>query len=341
MENNDNAETLELVVPADVEPVRIDRWLADQPSLASRGVTRSQIQGFIQDGLVYLGMRPAKASDRVRGGEAILVSIPEMQDLAAQPQDLKIDIVYQDEALAVVDKPAGMVTHPAKGSPDGTLVNALLHHIGDLSGIGGVIRPGIVHRLDKQTSGLLVVAKTDLAHQRLSTDLRRRVIRRTYIGLVHGTPRGAEGTVDQPIGRSPTDRKRMSTRAPEGRYAVTHWRLLRAWATYSLLEFRLETGRTHQIRVHMAAIGHPIVGDELYAGKKKCSAALAQALGARHFLHAAHLAFRHPGTGEALEFEAPLPPELERALATLKGGADAERTVGFDPNWEPAAPERS
>ncbi|MCA9771927.1 MAG: RluA family pseudouridine synthase, partial [Myxococcales bacterium] len=148
MEINDNAETLELTVPEGVEPARIDRWLADQPELADRGVTRSRIQGFIQDGLVYLGMRPAKASDRVRGGERVLVSVPEIQDLAAEPQDIKIDIVYQDADLAVVDKPAGMVTHPAKGSPDGTLVNALLHHIGDLSGIGGVIRPGIVHRLD-------------------------------------------------------------------------------------------------------------------------------------------------------------------------------------------------
>lgn len=311
-------ETLSFVVPPLSAKTRLDRWLAAQEGLRAEGRSRSQIAGWIEAGLVRVNGKAGKPGLALAGGERVEVEPPPPREIRAAPEALEIEVVYEDADIAVVVKPAGMVTHPAPGSPSGTLVNALLHRLRDLSGVGGALRPGIVHRLDKETSGLLVVAKNDFAHRGLSAALKAREVRRTYLGLVHGRMSRESGTVDAPIGRHRTERKRMSVRAPVSRSAVTHWRRLRQWPEVALLEIRLETGRTHQIRVHLAAEGHPVVADAVY-GRKKPSAALAKALGRRHFLHAARLELAHPRTGEPMRFEAPLPAELEAALATLKG----------------------
>ncbi|HEX6590062.1 MAG TPA: RluA family pseudouridine synthase [Longimicrobiales bacterium] len=281
------------------------------------GLSRSRAAALIEAGDVTVNGRLAKKSSTVVAGDVIRLKVPEPEESAIEAEDIPLRIVFQDADLLVIDKPAGLVVHPAPGHRSGTLVNALLHHVRDLSGIGGVKRPGIVHRLDKDTSGLLLIAKNDEAHRALSDALKRRDIRRSYLAAAWGHLEEEKMTVDAPLARSRTDRQKMSVQQ-DGRRAVTHFRRLERWAAADLIEARLETGRTHQIRVHLLSIGHPIVGDNVYGGGKargvsgpnRAWATELERRTPRQFLHAWRLAFQHPRTGEAMKFESKLPAEL-------------------------------
>ena len=299
---------------ATVEPEdagrRLDAWLAD----ALEELSRSRAQQLIDGGLVTLGDAGVKKNRPVAAGECYRVELPEPEEALPLPQDIPLDILYEDEELIVLNKPKGMVVHPAPGHPDGTLVNALLFHCGgSLSGVGGVARPGIVHRLDMDTSGLMLCAKNDRAHRLLSAQLSDRSLSREYEAILRGTPREESGTVDAPIGRSPRDRKKMAVTAQGSRRAVTRYRVLEAFPGYSYVRCALETGRTHQIRVHMAYIGHPVAGDPLYGGGKAELGLTSQCL------HARSIRFIHPSTGEAMSFDSDLPEDFTRALAILRG----------------------
>ena len=263
-------------------------------------VTRSRAGALIRDGMVQVGGIPqTKAGLKLREGDELRVELPEAAPARVEAQDIPLEILYQDADLAVVYKPAGMVVHPAAGNPDGTMVNALLRHLDHLSGIGGEIRPGIVHRIDKDTSGLLLVAKNDFSHASLSEQIKAHSVQRAYMAIVQGGMREDSGTVEGPISRHPTDRKKMAI-VPGGRDAVTHWRVLEPLKGATLLECRLTTGRTHQIRVHMASIGHPLLGDPLYGPKK-----MPYPVQGGQLLHAFRIGFVHPRTGEEMLFEAP------------------------------------
>jgi len=260
------------------------------------------------------GKAPAK-SLKLSGGETVAVTVPEPEEAQALPEDIPLDVVYEDDDVIVVNKPVGMVVHPAPGHSGGTLVNALLHHCGDsLSGIGGELRPGIVHRIDRDTSGLIIAAKNDFAHQALSAQLQDHSLCRTYEAVVIGNLREDSGTVNAPIDRNPKDRKKMAV-VPGGRPAVTHWQVLERFPGYTYVRCRLETGRTHQIRVHMAYIGHPLYGDTVYGAKKAAPGMTGQCL------HAVGLTFRHPRTGETVELSCPLNEEFTAFLRKLRGGA--------------------
>lgn len=297
---------------------RLDVFLSQKDKVLSR----SQIKRLIEKGNVRVGGRKAKAGMRLKENDVVTLTLPEPQRLVAQAEPIPLTILFEDPHLIVVDKPAGMVVHPAAGNFSGTLVNALLHHCSDLSGIGGVLRPGIVHRLDKGTSGILVVAKDDLTHRGLSEQFKKHTPTRKYIGIVFGQI-ADEGQIDSNIGRDPAHRKKMSARPRIGREARTHWKVLKRFIHFSLAEFRLETGRTHQIRVQLSSIGHPILADHLYGGHRKLTSIEPllrrglQKLG-RQALHAASLGFIHPATGEKLEFSAPLPADMEEAIALLE-----------------------
>lgn len=276
-------------------------------------VTRSRAEGLIRDGLVAVdGVPRTKAGFKLKPGMRVAVEVPEPVPTQAQPEDIPLQIVYQDRDLAVVFKPSGMVVHPAAGNETGTLVNALLRHLDNLSGIGGEIRPGIVHRIDKDTSGLLLVAKNDMAHVSLSEQIKAHAVHRAYRAIVIGGFREASGTVDAPIGRHPTDRKRMAV-VQGGREAVTHWTALEPLRGATLIECRLTTGRTHQIRVHMASIGHPVLGDQVYGPKKSPYPVTGGQL-----LHAFRIGFIHPRTGGEMIFEAPPEPRFTQWLEKLK-----------------------
>ncbi len=318
------AERLFLTVPHDARGERLDRYLA----AACPGLTRSRIQKLIRNGRVTVDGGGAAAGRRLRGGESVVVEIPPAEPPTATPQPLPVEVVFEDRWLVVVDKPRGMVVHPAPGHPAGTLVNALLHRCRDLSGVGGELRPGIVHRLDKDTTGLLVVAKDDATHRALQAQFRQRSVEKVYLAVVLGCLRG-EGVLDRPIGRHPKDRKRMAVDAPRARPAWTRWRALQALCGATLVEVRIGTGRTHQIRVHMASLGHPVAGDPLYGGLRRArglgsprarrvlEAAPAQAL------HAWRLVFDHPRTGRRLRLVAPVPPDLARLITDLGGEVPA------------------
>ena len=286
---------------------RIDLALA-----AIVGISRSQARRWIAEGLVMLNEKTCRASRRVHPGDALEVTPPEPQPSPLVPENLLLEILHEDSDLIVVDKPAGMVVHPAPGHSRGTLVHALLHHCVDLAGVGGVLRPGVVHRLDQGTSGVMVVAKTDAAHRALAAQFHDHTIEREYRALVRGVPSVDEGSIDRPIGRHPRDRKRMSVRAPRGREAHTRWRVLERFprSERSWLEVRPGTGRTHQIRVHLASVGTPIVGDRVYGRARRSELE-------RPALHAAVLGFVHPGSGEKLCFESPLPDDLQTLLTKL------------------------
>ena len=272
----------------------------DVLAAAAAEITRSRAGALIKDGLVLVnGIAQTKAGFKVKSGDAVSVTLPEAEPSRVEAQDIDIDILYQDEDLAVVYKPSGMVVHPAAGNPDGTLVNALLRHLDHLSGIGGEIRPGIVHRIDKDTSGLLLVAKNDMSHLSLSEQIKAHTVHRAYMAIVQGGMREDSGTVEGPIGRHPTDRKKMAI-VPGGRDAVTHWKVMEPLKAATLLECRLTTGRTHQIRVHMTSIGHPLLGDPLYGPKK-----MPYPVQGGQLLHAFRIGFVHPRTGEEMLFEAP------------------------------------
>lgn len=299
--------------------VRLDRALAARlPHLS-----RERLKALIVDGQVTRpgGAVMADPSRRVASGERFTVAVPPPVDAAVQAQDIPLVIVHEDADLIVIDKPAGLVVHPAAGNPDGTLVNAVLHHCGgSLSGIGGVTRPGIVHRIDKDTSGLIVVAKNDRAHEGLAAQFKDHSITRRYLAVVSGQPMPTQGTVEGWIGRSDRDRKKMAV-LPEGRgkHAITHFSLVERLDKAALVECRLETGRTHQVRVHMAHIGHPLLGDPLYAGAKKGFKTLLDMLGFnRQALHAARLGFIHPITGEKLDFTSALPDDMQELLIRLR-----------------------
>ena len=276
------------------------------------GLTRSQATRLIESGEVAVNGRAVGKSYKLAGGEDIAVTLPEPEPVEAVPQDIPLDVVYEDADVIVVNKPSGMVVHPAPGHPDGTLVNALLYHCaGTLSGIGGALRPGIVHRIDRDTSGLIIAAKNDAAHQYLSAQLADHTLARTYECIVVGALREDRGTVDAPIARHPTDRKRMAVVAG-GREAVTHWEVIARYPGYTHVRCRLETGRTHQIRVHMAYIGHPILGDTVYGAKKEVAGLTGQCL------HAVGLRFLHPRTHEVVELFCPLPEEFTRMLQKIR-----------------------
>jgi len=297
-----------LSIVAEESGERIDALLARMiPDLS-----RSAAQRLIEQGAVLLEGRPVQKNTRCQAGESITIVLPETEEVDLLPQDLPLDIVYEDADLIVVNKARGMVVHPAPGHPDGTLVNALLWHCGDsLSGIGGEKRPGIVHRIDRDTSGLLIVAKNDFAHQALSAQLADRSLSRVYEAVVRGRLREESGTIDRPIGRHPTDRKRMAVTEKNGRPAVTHWEVLERYNGYTRVRCRLETGRTHQIRVHMASIGHPLLGDGVYGAPSPEKGLEGQCL------HARELKFIHPRTGEHLQFKTELPGWFSEVLTRL------------------------
>lgn len=299
-------ETILLI--AETEASRIDAYLA-----ANTDLTRSKIQKLIKDGAVALNGKACKASSAVCAGDSIRILVPEMDgDRLPEPENIPLDVVYEDDDLAVINKPKGMVVHPAPGNPSGTLVNALLYRFQTLSGAGGEIRPGIVHRIDRMTSGLLVVAKNDFAHEALARQFAEHTAHREYLCLVHGNLKEDSGTVDAPIGRHKIDRKRMAV-TEDGRRAVTHWHVLERFGTETILDVRLETGRTHQIRVHMAYIKHPILGDEVYGSPAPKLGLNGQAL------HGYRLTFSHPRTGETMSFTAPLPDDFTTAIVRLGG----------------------
>jgi len=306
-------------VPSDSHLVRLDRFLVS--ILADQ--SRSRIQHVIHDGRVLVNGRVAKANQKVKAGQIVSLEIPDPVEPAPRPEPLPLRIVYQDRAVVVVDKPAGMVAHPAAGHEKGTHVNALLHHIGDLSGIGGETRPGIVHRLDRGTSGLMVVAKHDDAHRELARQFQDREVEKEYVALVWGVVLAGR-RIDAPIGRDPVQRKKMSARASRRRDAVT--RIVRAdpvGRALTLVRVAIHTGRTHQIRVHLSAIGHPVVGDSLYGGVRRRVAGDLRAVLrlARPFLHAARLAFQHPADGRRMEFTSELPDDLRGVLEDLAAAA--------------------
>jgi 23S rRNA pseudouridine1911/1915/1917 synthase len=288
---------------------RIDKYLAE---MLEGTASRSQVQGWIRDGFVRVGGKSVKPNYRLEDGDELAVTMPEPEPAEVDPEDIPVEIMYEDRDVVVVNKPRGMVVHPAPGHARGTLVNALLYHCRDLSGVGGLKRPGIVHRIDKDTSGLLMAAKNDIAHQKLSEQLAEHSVIRKYLAIVTGRLPHDRGTIDAPIGRDPRDRKKFAVNAKNGKPAITHFTVLERFADHTFVELRLETGRTHQIRVHMQYIGHPLEGDPVYGRRRK-------ALLDGQALHAAVLGFRHPANGEQMLFEAPLPGDMERLLALLRG----------------------
>ena len=286
---------------------RVDAWLSAQ----AEDLTRSAAQRLLEEGRVTLGGRPLAKNYKLTGGETLAVSLPDPEPIDAVPQDIPLDVVFEDADVIVVNKPKGLVVHPAPGHPDGTLVNALLYHCGgSLSGVGGALRPGIVHRIDRDTSGLIIAAKNDFSHQALAAQLQDHSLARTYECVAVGGFREDSGAVDAPIGRHPVERKKMAV-VPNGRPAVTHWEVLERFSGYTHLRCRLETGRTHQIRVHLAYLGRPILGDPVYG--KPAPGLQGQCL------HAAGLRFVHPRTGEAVELSCPLPEEFRAQLRRLAG----------------------
>jgi len=300
-----------LIVSAEEAGVRIDRYLTS----VLAGQSRSQIQKLIKDGKVTVAGAAVSANRVVRTGDTIAVDIPEPVSPIPQPEDLDLEILYEDSDLVVVNKPAGMVVHPAAGHSEGTLVNALLHKVKDLSGIGGELRPGIVHRLDRGTSGVMVVAKNDRAHAELSRQFHDREVEKEYVALVWGVVQAGR-RIDLPIGRDPADRKKMSARARRARSAATRVTAALQMPGVTLIHVAIATGRTHQIRVHLSAIGHPIVGDAVYGGlRRRVPGDLRPVLALdRPFLHAGRLVFHHPADGRKMVFEAPLPGDLQTLL---------------------------
>lgn len=303
-------DTFELQISAEANGTRLDGYLADTLD----GISRSYLQKLIGEQLILVNQKAVKANYKVKTGDTLLVQIPDAAPIEILPEPMDLNIVYEDSDLVIVNKPAGMVVHPAHGHYSGTLVNGLLAHCTDLSGINGKMRPGIVHRIDKDTSGLLMVAKNDLAHQHLAAQLKAHSIRRAYYALVQGVISEPAGLVDAPIGRHETDRKKMAVTMKNSKEARTHYYVKERFARHTFIECKLETGRTHQIRVHMAYLGHPLVGDPLYGTRKNNLDFPGQAL------HAYALGMIHPRTGEELYFEAPLPEHFQTVLTNLAQG---------------------
>jgi len=311
---------------------RLDRYLAQR-----LGFSRSRCAALIQEGRVRVEGNPAKKSETVSPGQELEVVVPPPEPLEAEAEDIPLDVVFEDESLLVVNKPVGLVVHPAPGHPRGTLVNALLHRVKDLSGIGGKLRPGIVHRLDRDTSGLMVVAKGDEAHVALSNAIQRREVRRVYRAVAWGHLRESPLTVDAPVARDPRNRKRMTV-VEGGRKAVTRVRVRERWLAAEYLDVSLKTGRTHQIRVHLTHLGHPVVGDELYGsgwakgmgGSGRRWAKTLEGMARRQLLHSAELAFSHPLSGEEMRFRAPLPEDFADVVSWAREGGEEEDSSGAE-----------
>jgi 23S rRNA pseudouridine1911/1915/1917 synthase len=299
-------EIMEHIIDEEQENVRIDKVI----SSLNEEWSRTQVQQWIKDGNVMVNGKPVKPNYKCALNDRITIEIPEPEPLEVEPEEMDLDIYYEDKDVLVVNKPKGMVVHPAPGHTTGTLVNGLMAHCKDLSGINGVMRPGIVHRIDKDTSGLLMVAKNDLAHERLVEQLVEKTVTRKYYAIVHGVIPHEVGTIDAPIGRDPKDRQSMAV-VDNGKPAVTHFRVIERLKDFTFIECELETGRTHQIRVHMKYIGYPLAGDPKYGPKKTIDAN-------GQLLHAAVLGFNHPRTGEYMEFEAPLPEDFQDILELLR-----------------------
>ncbi|WP_069798237.1 RluA family pseudouridine synthase [Tepidibacillus sp. HK-1] len=300
-------EKYDWIIEAEEATERIDKFLSEQFEEWSR----SQIQQWIKEGNVTVNGRMVKANYKIQEDDEVVLQVPPQKELNIEPESIPLDIVYEDQDVIVINKPRGMVVHPAPGHYSGTLVNALLYHCKDLSGINGVLRPGIVHRIDKDTSGLLMAAKNDLAHESLARQLKDHDVHRIYLALVHGEIPHDLGTIDAPIGRDPHDRKKMTVIHKNSKHAVTHFVVKERFQGFTLVECKLETGRTHQIRVHMQYIGHPLVGDPLY-GLKKTLKIDGQAL------HAKTLGFKHPRTNEYLEFDSELPEDMQGLIEELR-----------------------
>lgn len=299
---------LSWTIEAEQAGERIDRFLqAGNPDMS-----RAKIQKLIQDGFVTVNHSVVKSNYKLRNRDVIEFTIPEPTEVNIEAEDIALDILYEDSDMIIINKARGMVVHPAPGNYTGTLVNALLYHCDDLSGINGELRPGIVHRLDKDTSGVMVAAKNDISHQSLAIQIGEKTATRTYLTIVHGNMREDTGTVNAPIGRHPTDRKQMAVVEKNSKHAVTHFRVLERFGQYTFLECKLETGRTHQIRVHMAYIGHPVVADPKYSRSKVPFAIKGQAL------HSAELRLKHPASGEEMVFTASMPTDMEKILHKLR-----------------------
>lgn len=297
------------VVDALSEGTRIDLFLTEH----MEGQSRSYLQKLLKDGAVFVGDKVSKSNYKVRTGDQICLKLPDPVSLEVEARPMDLDILYEDDDVILINKPKGMVVHPAAGHTDDTLVNGLMHHCqGNLSGINGVLRPGIVHRIDKDTTGVIVVCKNDMAHNSLAEQLKVHSITRRYRAVVHGHIKATEGVVNAPIGRNEKDRLKQAINEKNGKPAVTHYRVLEQFKNYTYIECELETGRTHQIRVHMSSLGHPLVGDELY-GPAKCPFPLEG-----QTLHAMVLGFEHPSTGKYVEFTAPLPEYFEKLLEKLR-----------------------
>lgn len=331
MNEDDESESAVFTAAPEDAGTRLDAWLAAR--CAGMNLSRSRLKDLILEGAVDVnGENCADPSLKIKAGTEVALLVPPPEDAQPRPENIPLNVVYEDDDLLVIDKPPGMVVHPAPGHASGTLVNALLHHCGDtLSGIGGVRRPGIVHRLDKDTGGLMIVAKNDAAHQGLSAQLSDRTLARVYTALCWGVPQPRKGSVDQPVGRHHIDRQKMTVTRRNGRDAITHYLLQKNFgSSAALIQCRLETGRTHQIRVHMAYIKHPLVGDPVYGAQKTAAASLLKKGGyegaakdailafPRQALHAAQIAFIHPSTGEELQFSSPLPEDLTQLLNHFK-----------------------
>ena len=302
-------DKIELLVMPEEAGIRIDRFLSNK----LEEMSRSYLQKLLKDNLIYVNGGHIKSNYKVQPTDQIIIEIPEAETLDILPEDIPLDILYEDEDVLVVNKPKGMVVHPSAGHTSGTLVNAVLYHCqGNLSGINGVMRPGIVHRIDKDTTGALLICKNDNAHKDLAEQLKEHSIKRRYRAIVLGNIKEQEGTVEGPIGRHPIDRKKMAINHKNGKDAVTHYRVLERFGNFTYIECRLETGRTHQIRVHMTSIGHPLLGDEVYGSGKNPFHLQGQTL------HAMVLGFVHPRTGEYMEFTAPLPEYFVKLLEELR-----------------------
>lgn len=298
----------ELIIEQEHTGIRIDKYLSDE----LEGISRSYIQKLMEEGNITVNGKAVKSNYKLRLQDQVFISLPEPEELNIEPENIPLSILYEDEHLLVVDKPKGMVVHPAAGHYTGTLVHALLYHCKDqLSGINGVLRPGIVHRIDQNTTGALVVCKSDSAHRHLADQLKVHSITRKYRAIVHGNVKEDQGTIHTTIGRDPKDRKKMAPNVP-GKDAVTHYQVLERFGNYTYMEFTLETGRTHQIRVHMRSIGHPILGDDIY-GPQKCPFKLEG-----QTLHAMVLGFIHPATDSYMEFQAPLPDYFQKLLEKMR-----------------------
>jgi len=319
--NLPEGERREFVVTGEGAGARVDVFLSMQRDL----LTRSRVKKIIDEGLVRVNGKHSKPSARLRAGDIVVVIEKEPRECSIAPEDIPLEVVYEDSSILLVDKPAGIVVHPAAGHFSGTLVNALMFHCDGLSGIGGIKRPGIIHRLDKNTSGIMIVAKTDEAHIGLSQQFKSHTVKKVYKALVHGDVKGESGTIELPIGRHPKDRKKMSARSGRGKSALTRWNVYRRFGGITLLEVRIETGRTHQIRVHLNDAGYPLVGDDVYGNSKKRTNTMAgNELGEalkkikRQALHACLIGFHHPVTDAYMEFTAPLPADMTDLCQALE-----------------------